>query len=923
MVMSIAFKFAACALAAASLSLPAADPPLAPQPPADRPLAERFAEPAASARILRIIHAQRDKPAAEDELLRTLAAQGFGGFVGNVAFDGYVDDETKWPPFLYAVKRAKAAGMSLWLYDECGYPSGSARDLTLRGHPEWAARGLLVAETNTTGGEVALALPPGALVMAAALPVLDGVAQLDRAVDLAALASTNVLRWTAPAGRWCVVAMTDDLIYEGTHAAVSLALKKPCINLLMPEPTARFLEVTHAQYAARLDQDLGKYFVSTFTDEPSLMNLWMRPMPYRVLPWSSSLADEFRHRRGEALRPLLPALVVEAGPRGAKARYDFWLTVAELVSENYFGQIQTWCRRHGVASGGHLLMEENLAGHVPLYGDFFRCARRLDAPSMDCLTSVPAEVPWYVARMIGSIADLEGRAVTMSETSDHSQRYRPPGDTRPVRAVTADEIRGTCNRLLWGGIDTITSYYSFSGLDDDLLRQLNRWVGRCSTLLAGGHQVADVAVLYPIDSLWPKFVPARNGATDVPAIRQAEHLYRGTADALYAADRDFTFVDSRALQEAKPRDDALVLGPLRWRAVVLPAADTLPRAAWENLARFWRQGGTVIAVGTRPANSDKEFPSPLVQDLAREMFGEGDGTTIVTNQAGGTGVFLPAALTPLLPRMLDAQLERDAHGDDPDSPIRTTHRRIDGHDVYFAINDGAAPWRGTIRFPGRGVEEQWDPATGAMQPLTNGAAVALALGPYGAMLFRAGEIAAPVRRRDARRDMPVISVEPLPAVAPIIGKGEFVDAALGGDAAAGWSAPATLTKSQVDTHLFLSFRFPQPLDLRGGEGLLFETLAPDGQPDSPEMLVILHTADGVDYLASTARMLSAPGWARTHVVFSHFARPGWAKPGPDRPDLSHVAAVSVGWGGHYGQEGEKIALTVKPPQKFAYRPSAP
>ena len=30
-----------------------------------------------------------------------------------------------------------------------------------------------------------------------------------------------------------------------------------------------------------------------------------------------------------------------------------------------------------VASGGHLLMEETISAHVPLYGDFFRCARRL------------------------------------------------------------------------------------------------------------------------------------------------------------------------------------------------------------------------------------------------------------------------------------------------------------------------------------------------------------------------------------------------------------------------------------------------------------------------------------------------------------------------------------------------------------------
>ena len=37
---------------------------------------------------------------------------------------------------------------------------------------------------------------------------------------------------------------------------------------------------------------------------------------------------------------------------GAKTRYDFWLTVGELVSENYFGQIQDWCRQHHVRPAG-------------------------------------------------------------------------------------------------------------------------------------------------------------------------------------------------------------------------------------------------------------------------------------------------------------------------------------------------------------------------------------------------------------------------------------------------------------------------------------------------------------------------------------------------------------------------------------------
>lgn len=888
-------------------------PAIPPLPGEERPLAGRFADPPASARILPIIHAQPDDPAAQDEQLRRLAARGFGGFAGNVSFDGYVDDEDKWPAFVRGVHLAREAGMSLWLYDECGYPSGSARDLTLRGHPEWAARGLLVAEANAGPGPVELALPPGRLVLAAALPRRDGTVELGGMRDLSAAVADGRLAWQAPAGEWYVVAMTDDLIFEGTHAAVSLAYKNPCINLLMAEPTARFLEVTHERYAEKLGHDLGRFFTATFTDEPSLMNLWLRPMPHRVLPWSASLPEEFRRRTGTDLLPLLPALVAEAGPQGARARHAFWNTVAELVAANYFGQIETWCRNHNLPSGGHLLMEEALVAHVPLYGDFFACLRRMGAPGIDCLTSLPPDVPWQVARLIGSAADLEGRTVTMCEVSDHSQRHRSQGDTRPVRVVTEDEIRGTCNRLAWGGINTLTSYYAFQGLTDEQLRRLNTHVGRCQTMLRGGHRVADVAVLYPIQSIWPRFVPARHGATDAPAARRIESVFHGTAAALYDANRDFAFLDARALCEASVAGDTLTNGPLRWRVLVLPAADTLPLAAWENVAAFWRGGGTVVAIETLPANTGDEFPCPRVQEIARELFGTGDRPGIVSNSAGGAGVVLPAGMLALLPRVIDSRLGRDAACTTPRAPVRITRRRVDGHDVYFAINDRDTPWDGTLRFCAPGVTEQWDPQTGACSAVTGGTEVALRLGPYGAMLFRTAAAGTPPRL--AGPATLALDVRPLPAATPpALGHGEFVRAELTGDPAAGWCADATLTRGQVDTHLFFGFDYPQPLDLTGCDGLAIDASVPVGQSTPAELLVFIGTGDGGDYLAGTGRHLNEPGTARACAMFSQF-RPFGNTTRP--PDLSQVTAIRVGWGGYFGAEGEQVSLTVMAPAAFA------
>ena len=179
-------------------------------------------------------------------------------------------------------------------------------------------------------------------------------------------------------------------------------------------------------------------------------------------------------------------------------------------------------------------------------------------------------------------------------------------------------------------------------------------------------------MLYPIESLWTRFVPSRHWTTEAAAAARIESLYRTAAESLFVAQRDFTFIDSRALREAVVESSALVHGQLRWRVVVLPGADTLPLAAWENLAQFVRQGGAVIALGALPANSESEFPSARVQTLAKEIFGvSGTGSTLHrepqshVNAAGGAGIFLPAGLEGLLPLVLDGLLEPDVKVAEP------------------------------------------------------------------------------------------------------------------------------------------------------------------------------------------------------------------------------------------------------------------
>lgn len=879
----------------------------------------QFANPPSDTRILKIIHTWPDAANDQERLIRGLTNQGFGGVVCNVSFEDYLESASRWTTFSEAVQRAKDAGMALWLYDEKGYPSANAGGLVMRDHPEWQAQGLLIADTETNGGPVAMDVPPGKLVLAAAFPMADGVMELHKARPLADAIAGGKLSWQPPSGQWHVIIMTEEKLFDGTHAAMNLHEKMPYPNLLLPEVTQRFLEVTHAEYARRLGADLGRFFESTFTDEPSLMSCFLRPMPYRVLPWAQNLPGEFQRRRGYELQPILPLLVGEAGPGSQKARYDFWLTIGELVSENFFGQIQAWCARHNIPSGGHLLAEESMVTHVPFYGDFFRCIRRMDAPSIDMLTSFPAEVPWHIARLLASAAELEGKTLVMSETSDHSQRYRAPDDKRPVQTVTEDDIRGTCNRLFVNGVNTITSYYSFAGLSDAQLRRLNEWVGRCCLMLRGGHQTADIAVLYPVESIWPRFVPSRHWANEAAAAARIENAYRSVSESLFAAQREFTYVDARALAEAKATGGQLVHGQLRWRVVVLPHADTLPLAAWENLAAFMKQGGVVVAAGALPRNSEREFPSPRVQALAKEIFG---GVTnkpnVLAIRDGGAGVFLPEGSESLLIGILNQCIERDFATDERRAPLRVTHRRTAGHELYFVINDRPDPWQGNVRFRANGSGERWDPASGRRESVGASERHVVKLEGYGAAVFRFAEARSPKVTQLRSGSLPGITLEGLPLPSVQVSAGEFVRRELltnAPDAAVGreWRAVGTITKSGVDTFLFVRLEYPAGIDLAGSDSLLIETVVPDGQRTSTQLLVILHENDGSDYLAHTGRSLAAAGSNQTFVPISRFQLAGWSKDENAQLDLNRIAEIRVGWGGYFGKDGERVEFRLRLP----------
>jgi len=891
---------------------------LTPNPTDD--LKARFARPPLTTRLLKIIHGWPDNPAQQDAWHESLLEQGFGGVVCNVAFDDYLNGEAQWAAFQRAVRRAREAGMVLWLYDERGYPSATAGGQVLRDHPEWRARGLLVQDHVVAGSARAqLELPPGDLRAVNAYPVgTNRVVALDQGMDLRGAVKGRDLSWLAPTGTWRVLAVTESPLYEGTHAAMNLDAKLPYPNLLSAAPTERFVELTHEAYARRFPEPLGRWFVATFTDEPSLMSLFLRPMPYGVLPWDDGLEQEYRVAYERDLGADLPALLLDYGPAGKGARYGFWRLVSRRVADNYFGLIRTWCRQHGLLSGGHLLMEESLTAQVALYGDGFACLRRLDAPSIDCLTSLPTEVPWRIARLALSAAVLEGNSLTMCETSDHSQQYRPDGDTRPKQQVSEAQIRGTLNRLMAGGINTFTSYYTFNGLDQDALRRLNEWVGRCTLLLREGQPAADIAVVLPTETLWTRTFPSRGPVSASPDAGEIENCFGEVCEQLFASRRDFLCIDAKTLTEGEVREGALHHAAQRWPVILLPGVDTLPVAAWRRLETFVHSGGVLIALGQTPENSAEAFPSTEVAAIGQNLLGAPRVTPSLRRDAsGGLSVFLQPGSEGLLVDVLDQIHKPFLQVESLRDTLRLTSRRVDGETRHFLINDSDQPWEGRVTVTGTGDWEWWDPRTGVTSTTPSDRNYALKLEPYGGVFLCSQ--GAPHSSTIITDDvvLPRLVLRPLPVGEPVVGRGEFVRETLKteSDSEPGevkeWRATARLTRGQVDTFLFLMFPVgASDRDWSSARCLVLDSTVPEGQRTAAQLLVVLKEVGGAEYLASSGRSLGVAGRRRTHLFWNQFQLAGWSRDTNAHLDLDQIAEVRVGWGGYYGTEGEEVEFAV-------------
>lgn len=614
-----------------------------------------------------------------------------------------------------ALDQARVLGLTLSLYDEFGFPSGSAGSQNSSDVSQFAQRwpNETIKRLDKHEAEIfgparfQTNLPPGLLCSAVAM----NTASLER-VHLTPLVRERQLIWDAPPGRWKVMFFV--CVKDGD----------PICDYLDPDAADHFIEQTHQAYYERFAQHFGTTIDSTFFDEPTLYRGQGRT-------WTDRFNEKFQRRHGFDPRPYYPALWYDIGPETSAVRNYLFGFRTELYAQGFPKRIQDWCNRHRIQATGHQDQEE-VINPVSVSGDLMKCFQYLNIPGIDKIGGDRPAERFY--KVISSAAYNWDKHLVMSET------YGAMGDLPwdEIYTVAMEQYTKGINLLIphavWYDDTKVTFKPELSWRSPIYaarLPEFNTYLARLNALLRNADRhIADIAVLYPIATLQGSHHldgPLGHYLGGV-AVPEADYITVGELLSTQVG-RDFTYLHPEVLVErCRPVGGELRLSnrvhPARFRVLILPGHKTISWPALRQARAFYEKGGTIIATGTLPTQSAEFGHDADVVATVNFLFrpnhtvSTGPGAyTVHRNARGGQAVRLLRLDEATLRAALDAAGRLYDVSFEPGQTLRYIHKAIGNRHTYFLANLNPKLASSTLTLRGHHRLEAWDPHTGTTRAL--------------------------------------------------------------------------------------------------------------------------------------------------------------------------------------------------------------
>lgn len=481
----------------------------------------------------------------------------------------------------YAIEYALSIGMNCWMYDEGGWPSGSACGQVISKHPELCRKSIDVRQIPLKAGE---AYSPGEYAIAAFAEDSDG-------------AKTMVSPGTKVESGCCLAEY-----YVQWHAGM-------VVDSLDEDVGEAFVASTHEKYREFLgdlfpkpDENGGKSgrdLPMMFTDEPGAGRY----------AWPRNFEDRFRKRFGYDIAPFVPVIRddgADADEAGIQARIDYRQLAGEMFRDHYFRPIHEWCRKNNILSTGHLDIDHRTDGCLyHNYGSVLNQLREMDVPGIDVIWSqitrpangglACAEGNGFFERFASSAAAQSGGKLAVSES------FAVYG-----AGLVGEEMRYVINHQLVRGINLFNFMSASFGKQDAIplvmrpafvsempgyshLRAVNDYTARACYLMQLGEPGVRAALYLPNRDLWA------GGKYTERAAAAFDEMGR----SLEAQQIEFDVIDDDGIRMAELAGDELRLGRARYQSIYVPECRFMPEDVKQIIHGMKQTAEPVIACSSR------------------------------------------------------------------------------------------------------------------------------------------------------------------------------------------------------------------------------------------------------------------------------------------------------------------------------------
>ena len=702
--------------------------------------------------------------------MRAIKDYGFGGVVTNVPIDdGFTFNPDNLAEFDTIVKELEEEGLSYWIYDEHGYPSGIGDGKTLAGHPELEAKGLYTRRFvayEPRRVDFRLDAESDKIVWAAKYPldvheVYNSILMTERMAPVPFTADSVVCEL----GKYeALFVFCVKPAFEGSHLTHNVCGFNRYINIMDPKAVRRYIDLCY-EPVERASPGIFKKAVAVFTDEPSLMAAYVdnyEVWPYALAPWVDGLFEEFEAEYGFSLLPQLPFLF-EGHPEESNAiRVQFQRLVGKLVARAFSIQLEDWCKAHGGSFSGHYLCEELIIGHVKFYGDFVEVLKGAGYPGIDSLSCIPEHIDCNTIKFVQIASRKTGANGMMVELN-------PWVAVEEFAKAPLDNATGTVNLLYLNGVRVVHSYMpSDYGDYDESLKDFvgynspadyesninlaeahrkyigradtiwfNDYIGRLGYMLEDTPNDANIFVYYGLEDAQAKSQPSNTSGFSTGREGEMDIDTRMLANAIYDAGHDFYYADKDDLVEAAEsltKYHKPMISGCEVKIVIVPAMDVLHGESLRALAALSDAGVEVLFHKKLPAYSVE------IGSCTRQSGGAG----AVDDVAAYTRRYAPCTSDAILGRLdaYEAGCEFSVratgvdnadgatcsdNSDNSDNSGKVTLLKArylrDGKEMYFVCNNSRSAVSARFGHAGRGSADAatiYNPADGSAMPILMG-----------------------------------------------------------------------------------------------------------------------------------------------------------------------------------------------------------